>query len=349
MVLRMLQRMCCMVAICVYLMLSQIAAQALLLVGLPFLSRRAYNRLAQYVQGMYLKAFVQLYERNANLKIYVSGDAVDKRGSAKDSALVVINHAAAHGDWAPLYSLAARAGLLGAVKTVAKASLIWAFPFGTGMWLMNWPLLKRKWQTDKGYLERKLRRYGEDGGNLQLWLFPEGTRWTKAKHAEAVSFAKERKICDGWLPKHTMVPRVKGFVALKRGLHGIATHMYDVTVAYTGFELKEGEKGPGLSDVFLPRTRRGAKECAYHLHVRRIEIDQIPDSGGDDDGKLKEFIYKTFKEKDALLEKFYEQEQPSFPGPRQLAPLPASDWMPPTIFFCSAIAGACGFAARFFF
>ena len=82
--------------------------------------------------------------------------------------------------------------------------------------------------------------------------------------------------------------------------------------------------------------------------MRRIEIDQIPDSGGDDDGKLKEFIYKTFKEKDALLEKFYEQEQPSFPGARQLAPLPASDWMPPTIFFCSAIAGACGFAARFF-
>ena len=38
----------------------------------------------------------------------------------------------------------------------------------------------------------------------------------------------------------------EGICRAEAGLHGIATHMYDVTVAYTGFELGKGKRAWSL-------------------------------------------------------------------------------------------------------
>ena len=83
------------------------------------------------------------------------------------------------------------------------------------MWLLEWPFLKRNWAGDKIYLENKLKGYGTTNNELTMVIFPEGTRWTVKKHADAVKYANERKL---HVPVHTMIPRYKGFQALVRGL-----------------------------------------------------------------------------------------------------------------------------------
>ena len=102
-----------------------------------------------------------------------------------------------------------------------------------------------------------MQAYGkiESNAALTLLIFPEGTRWTEKKYNEAVHFATERKL---HVPVHTMIPRYKGFQALVRGLDGVATHVYDITLAYKGWDLPQGSKGPGNFALFKQEMAAGA-------------------------------------------------------------------------------------------
>jgi 1-acyl-sn-glycerol-3-phosphate acyltransferase len=92
--------------------------------------------------------------------------------------MMVSNHCSAHGDWAPIYSLMARQGDsgIGGFKCVIKNSAKYIPFFGWGMYLLNWPFLKRKWDSDKEYLHRTLKGFAGDGVPVSLLVFPEGTK-----------------------------------------------------------------------------------------------------------------------------------------------------------------------------
>ena len=215
-------------AVLSFLITSINLCMLVLLASKPFLSRSQYENFAAKMQNDYLLVFTWCIEAPKGRRVYFSGDLPP----ANESALVVPNHAASHGDWAPLYCLAARSGSLGAVKTVSKNVLKFVPFFGWAMWLMQWPFLKRTWTTDKDYLKHRLAVYKKSSVPLLLWLFCEGTRWTRKKHQKAVEFASNRKQYE---PVHTLVPKPAGWIALSRGLDGIATHLHDVTLAYTGY------------------------------------------------------------------------------------------------------------------
>ena len=312
-----------------FLATGSMVAMVPMLVLYPILPRRRYATLTASLQQEFLTVLVLLVERHKKLRIYFSGDAPPP---PKEAALVLPNHAAAHGDWAPLFSLAARqgGGMLGAVKTVIKDVAKWIPGFGWTMYLANWPFLKRKWTEDKSYLQKKLQTYAElDHLPLQIWLFPEGTRWTKKKHAAAVKFARERKLCGGWIPEYTMVPRVKGFVALVKGLRGVVSHVYDITLAYTGFALKPGSKGPGMAAIFAPKVAAECKECAFHVHVRRLKLSSLPE----DEDELKKTLYEWFQAKDNLLQEFHKsserEDSRRFVGAKAASPLSTLLWLLP--------------------
>lgn len=299
-----------------------------LAVSCPFLPRRIYARFAALLQEQFLVAFVYAFERgHSRLKIYVSGDKPEARGVGEQSgALIVSNHVAAHADWAPIYSLVARQGhgALGGFRCVVKDIAKWIPGFGWGMWLMNWPFLKRNWASDKEYLKSKLQAYrGIEGVPLSLLIFPEGTRWTSKKHAQAVAFAKERQL---YIPKHTMCPRYKGFQALVRGLHSgnCADVVYDATLFYTGFNMKPGRKGPGTLNVFVHDVKPGAPECAFHIHVRKLNLAEL---NAKDDVELKKELFEWFKKKDLLIEEFLRNSK-RFPQSTKLQPMAASRWVP---------------------
>lgn len=304
-----------------FLILSSTYLMVPLVVALLLLPRSRYVHFAAAVQEFFIAAWVQCYEWNSDLKIYVSGDKLPDR----ESAMIISNHAAAHADWAPLYSLAARQHMLGGVKTVIKDEAKWIPGIGWAMWLLNWPFLKRNWKKDKGYLHRKLQTYAQDGAPLNMWLFPEGTRWTPKKYAAAVKYAKSasEKLHD-WVPTETLVPKATGFVNLVQGLDGAITHIYDVTLAYTGYDLDwDRSKGPGHGQVFLAK-RRDAEEVAFHIHVKRHALKDLPS----DEQGLRELLFRWFREKDARLQKFKAAgDGARFPGAKPIKPLPSSAWM----------------------
>eukprot|EP00750_Incisomonas_marina_P021366 INCI4330.1.p1 GENE.INCI4330.1~~INCI4330.1.p1 ORF type:complete len:372 (-),score=41.70 INCI4330.1:103-1140(-) len=282
---------------------------AALLAAKPFLSRPKYDRFAQKLQHNYLLVFTWCIEAPAGRRVYFSGDTIPQN----ESALVVPNHAAAHGDWAPLYSLAARSNGLGSVKTVSKDILKFVPFFGWGMWLMQWPFLKRTWTSDKNYLYKKLDTYRRTGLPMLLWLFCEGTRWTRTKHAKAVSFARGR---GQYEPVHTLVPKPTGFIALVRGLDGIVTHIHDVTLAYSGYPEHPDSKGPGFVQIFSPILTAG--DCSFHIHVRRVPLKDLPLGSGreedreKDDAQLKKYLFDMYQRKDELLQAF--KRDGKFPG-----------------------------------
>lgn len=287
----------------------------------PVLPRKYYSKLAAFLQNQFLLSFVWMYEgSHSSLNIFVSGDELP----TQESALLVCNHVASHGDWAPAYSLIARLHGLGGFKCVVKDIAKWIPGFGWCMWLLNWPLLKRNWAGDKVYLQKKLQAYGKiDNVPLSLLIFPEGTRWTEKKHQAAVEYAKERKL---HVPVHTMVPRYKGFQALVRGLDGVATHVYDITLAYKGFKVPKGSKGPGNFALFIQDLEKGATKCEFHIHVRRLKLNDLPK----DDAKLKEMLFEWFAKKDELLKEFHASKDQKFKGSKKREPLQPSEWIPAT-------------------
>ena len=105
----------------------------ILSVAYPFLPKKTYSKVAAWCQNQFLLSFVYLYERNhSGLHIHVSGDELP----SGENALLISNHVASHGDWAPLYSLIARQSptALGGFKCVVKDVIKWVPGFGACMW-----------------------------------------------------------------------------------------------------------------------------------------------------------------------------------------------------------------------
>ncbi len=159
--------------------------------------------------------------------------------------------------------------MLGNARFITKEILKFVPGFGLGMYLMNWPQLKRNWQKDKNYLKNMMQGYKADGEPVWVICFAEGTRFTSQKLAEAKSFALERKLTA---PVYTLLPRPKGFKALVKGLRGVVTHVYDVTIAYSGWKYNK-HPGPSGLDLMFPDPNM---QCTMHVHIRRVPMKDLP-------------------------------------------------------------------------
>lgn len=274
------------------------------------LPRRWFIVLCRHVQAAYLAPFVYIIERYSNVTLRQTGDVLPQH----ESALILPNHL--NQDWAPLYCLAFRCQMLGGIRCVLKDIYKYIPGFGASMMLVDFLFLKRKWDLDQRYLESKLQVFRKDGLPLHLWIFPEGTRFTAQKHEEGEAFAKQR----GLQPlENCLQPRVKGFAAMAKGLQGICSHVYDVTLQYQGFDSEGEHKGPGLLDLFST----DGKKHVFHIHVKRHAMDSLPNK----EQELGEWCYKMFAHKDELLKHY--AKHGSFPGEAQPSKRMAlGDWLP---------------------
>jgi 1-acyl-sn-glycerol-3-phosphate acyltransferase len=307
-----------MLALAGWLTVSASLASLILLVAKLILPRGLFITVCRRVQAAYLAPFVYMIERHSNLVIRQTGDAIPPN----ESALILPNHL--NQDWAPLYSLALRCQMLGGIRCVLKDMYKFIPGFGLSMMMSDFLFLRRKWDVDQRYLLSKLEAFRKDQLPLHLWIFPEGTRFTREKHEEGQVFAKARGLPD---LKHCLQPRVKGFVAMTNGLQGICTHVYDVTLRYQGFP-DDGElKGPGLLDLFSPN---GDKHV-FHIHVKRHLMSSLPKP----DKELGQWCYTMFSHKDELLE-HYETHQ-NFPGETHpVRKMGIADWLPGFVAFSIA-------------
>lgn len=302
----------------IWIFLQQMNGFIVLLFARLILPRATYLQVAENIQKWYLSQFVYLWEKYDNLHVRITGDEVPDR----ECALIVPNHI--NHDWAPLYSFAIRKNMIGGVRCVIKKVIQFVFPWGTAMWFMNWPFLKRNWKNDQKYLNNKMNQYKKDGVPLHVWCFPEGTRFTSQKYDDSKKFAKKNGLVTH---EHCLIPRTKGFVTLTQGLNGVITHIYDVTIAYSGWKLKGKYKGPGIIGIFFPTPYD--RPHTMHIHVKRFSVKELPN---DAEG-LAKWCKESFARKDKLLKIFHEKGE--FPGEDRSRALEKSEWFSGFIIYSS--------------
>ena len=127
-----------------------------------------------------------------------------------------------------------------------------------------------------------------------LVSYSEATRLTTRKYEEAVRWCKSN---DKPIPRHTLYPRTKGFVATVQQLRKASQvkAVYDVTLAYARGQdfMTAPTMWETLSVPKLYRSRR------FHAHVERHQIQNLPQT----DQELAHWLEDRWIEKGERLEK----------------------------------------------
>jgi 1-acyl-sn-glycerol-3-phosphate acyltransferase len=249
------------------------------LVFRPF-SRTTFRRINRWCADTWWGWCVIGSEKIYGVEFHITGDDVPMR----ENALLVVNHQTMS-DIPPLMKLGKSKDRLGDMKYFIKKELKWVPGMGWGLQFLDAVFIDRQWTRDEDTIRRTFARLVD--GNVPVYLvsFVEGTRLTAAKLAKAKDYAREHRLP---VPRHTLVPRTKGFVASIQGLRGHLDAVYDLTLGY--------DSGvPTLWQYLQGLVRR------IHLHVRRIPIDALPERADE----LRQWLLDRWHEKDEMLEHFY--------------------------------------------
>lgn len=243
----------------------------------PALCRYINRACARHIWGFW----TVLAERVLGIEIIMTGD----KPAMKQNALVIANHQAMT-DILSLLALAWRCGRLGDLKWFVKDQLKWMPGVGWGMKFLDCIFVRRNWQEDKAGIDKLFGKFNRH--NIPMWLvsFLEGTRFSAKKNKAARGFAESRAL---YQPKHTLVPRVKGFLASVEGLRNHVDAVYVVTIAYH-------HPDPSLYQWFslnMPKV---------HLHVDVHPIETLPT----DEAELSAWAYQQYEVIDRNLIRFHE-------------------------------------------
>ena len=252
----------------------------MLSVGLFPFSRHAFRRLNREFADFWWGMCVTVSRRINKLDLVISGDEIPPR----ENAIVLCNHQQMP-DITLLLVLARDKERLGDMKWFVKDQLKYMPAIGWGMVFLDCLFVKRDWTADMETIRQTFGRIMRDKVPLWLMIFPEGTRFSPKKLESSRSFAEKAGVT---VPRHTLIPRTKGFVASVKGLQGHVDAVYDVTIGY--------EQGiPTLWQYIKGLVPRA------HMHLHRVAAPQLP--SGDDE--LSDWMMARFQRKDELLEHFY--------------------------------------------
>lgn len=174
--------------------------------------------------------------------------------------------------------------------------------------LMEFPLLSaessQNWVKDRSDLLTLLRSFADDGAPapIHLLLYPEG--WSlqgetdrTAAMAKSNEFAKREGRPQ---LKNLLLPRTKGFNACLESLRESNPFIYDVTMAYRGYDGKTpmalNLSWPSFWDII-----RGQLPSEVHFRIKRHSLGEVL---GDS-----QWLDKQWKEKDRLLTHFAKYQQ----------------------------------------
>ena len=259
--------------------------QTLSLVVKPF-SGQTFRRLNRFAANTWWGWCVLAFERVYGFELKVSGDAIPMR----ENAVVFANHQQMT-DIILLLSLARSRDRLGDIKWFVKHPIKFVPGVGWGMVFLDAVFVKRDWAADRQSIAKTFAHLTDNHVPLWLILFPEGTRFAPHKLGRSHSYALEHGL---HAPDHTLLPRVKGFVASMHGLRQHADAVYDVTIIYKN----------GVPTLW--QYLRGFVDSA-ELHVRRYPMSELPQ----DDAVLSKWLYERFADKDRLLGHTYPSLQVS--------------------------------------
>jgi 1-acyl-sn-glycerol-3-phosphate acyltransferase len=227
----------------------------------------------------------------------------------------------------PLQNIAYFADLADSITIILKASLKWIPFIGWGMQFFGFYFIDRS-NSDEASLGKFLRGLGRaQNGKLLLLIFPEGTLVSKLTRPKSAAFAEKEGIED---LKNLLLPRSTGLWTCLRGLRDVedlelvvsgqqrssgvavaergpqqrtaASHTLpqDFTMGYPGIPpAGYGQSYYTLTSIFM----QGVPPPAVHVHVRITPARELP---LDDRAKFDAWVLQTWRDKDALLDGFYE-------------------------------------------
>ena len=165
---------------------------------------------------------------------------------------------------------------------------------------LEFPLIS----TDRGQLSALLRSFAdaEKGSPVHLLHYPEG--WCNHNGADRQSvLAKSNEFAkrEGKpVLKHLLLPRTRGFLSSLECLRESRPIIYDVTLAYIGYD----GSLPAYVELSMPTLwdllrRRFPKEV--HMRIQRYTLDEVLQDSN--------WLFKRWSEKDRLLAYFARHQQ----------------------------------------
>jgi 1-acyl-sn-glycerol-3-phosphate acyltransferase len=256
--------------------LLQLASTVLL----PF-SRKAFRAVNRFCADTWWGWCVIGAERLNGSRVIFTGDDVPMR----ENALVIANHQQMP-DITAMMKFCKTKDRLGDMKYFVKKQLKWVPGMGWGMQFLDCLFIDRDWASDRDKIHGTFERLINGNVPVHLVSFVEGTRFTMAKLTMAQEYAEKNGLP---VPRHTLVPRSKGFAASVEGLRGHVAAVYDLTIGY--------EEGiPTLWQYIKGLVAR------IHVHVRRFSIEDLPYSADE----LRQWLLDRWDEKNELFDHYYE-------------------------------------------
>jgi 1-acyl-sn-glycerol-3-phosphate acyltransferase len=253
--------------------------QLLSLVVLPF-SSRAFRAINRWCANTWWGLCVTAAECFNGSRVIFTGEEVPMR----ENALLIANHQQMP-DITAIMKFCKTKDRLGDMKYFVKKQLKWVPGMGWGMQFLDCLFIDRDWASDREQIRRTFDRLVSGKVPVHLVSFVEGTRFTLTKLEHAQAYAREHRLP---VPRHTLVPRSKGFSASIEGLRSHITAVYDLTIGY-----EEGV--PSLGQYIQGLVHR------IHVHVRRYPIEELPQSAEE----LRLWLVARWEEKNELFDRFY--------------------------------------------
>ena len=220
-------------------------------------------------------------EKIHGVRVLLSGDELPVR----ESSIVILNHQTMT-DIPVLFSLAKSKGRLGDLKWFVKDVIKYVPGIGWGMLFLDCLFIKRNWMKDQDHIHRVFKNILDHSIPLWLVTFAEGTRLTPANLEQSRAYAAKQGLAPF---RHLLIPRTKGFVVSTQSLCDHVDAVYDLTIGYVN-------EIPSLWQWVKGEVQ------SVHLYVRRFPKEMLPTEAKD----LAQWLLDLFKEKDRLLENFYQ-------------------------------------------
>lgn len=239
---------------------------------------------------------MRIYTSSESLKFRVDHHGILQSHFAK-RALIISNHQT-YSDWVYMWYLAYTANLQGSVLVALKKSLKNIPVLGWSMQWFHFLFLSRKWDEDKEQIEDTAKFLAKDKSwSSWLMLFPEGTVCNESTWKRTEEFAIKTGVPPQLLPKHMLLPRVKGLYSILQGLDDALPVLYDFTIVYEPVSSNPSEAVEqrfSLKRTFL----EGRGPQTVKLHIRSFMMHEIPYKESEE--AFQQWLYERWSEKDQI-------------------------------------------------
>lgn len=262
--------------------------QALFYFGLRPFNKVLYRRINWYLCYTVYSQLVCLAEWWANVKLLLYIDKEDwEKYFGKEHGYCIMNHSYEI-DWLMGWMACEKMRVLGNCKAYAKKVIQYIPVLGWGWKFAEFVFLERSYEKDKEVINKQIKELADHPDPMWLLLNPEGTRFTPKKHQISLEFSRKNNLPE---LKYHLLPRTKGFVASIPSMRGKIPAIYDTLVVF-----KENEPvAPTMTSLVF------GKQVTAHMYIKRISLDEVPDTEAEQEKFLRDLFIRKDKLKDSFL------------------------------------------------